>query len=227
MRIIRSLELLFAATNKGVVVSSLIHQKLAIIASKVGAVAKHSENKDDKYKFRSIYDIYNQLQPIFKAEGVFIVPRILESAESIVATNKGRAFRVKVKVEWMFSCTDGTFISAVGQGEGIDSSDKATNKAMTASLKYLLIYMFLIPTIPYDTDADFTSPTIEPFEPRAEPPKTLLAMAEHKGLTRADLLVIGGKIGIASDKELDAESRKKLFEFISGKTNEELKLFLT
>lgn len=52
---------------------SLIHQKLAAIASKIGAVPKHSENKDDKWKFRSIYDIYNQLQPLFKAEGVFLV----------------------------------------------------------------------------------------------------------------------------------------------------------
>lgn len=190
---------------------ALIHLKLAKISSKIAAVAKGSTNKDEGYKFRSVYDIYNSLQPLFKAEGVFIVPNVLESAESIVNTSKGRAFRVKLKVEWTISCEDGSTLKSVMLGEGIDASDKSSNKAMTASLKYLLIYMFLIPTVVYDTDADFNTVSISPFE---EEPKTLLAMLESKGKTRNDLLEIGKSLNINTEKELSAEEKKILFEYV-------------
>lgn len=198
---------------------SLIHQKIANISSQINAVPKNSVNKDDGYKFRSIYDIYNQLQPIFKKEGVFLLPKVLDSSESIVNTNKGRAFRVKIKVEWTLACNDGSSVSSVMFGEGIDSSDKASNKALTASLKYLLIYMFLIPTIPYDTDADFTSPIVTPFE---EKPKTLLSLAESKGLSHDDLRAIGLKIGLIDGGELNSDDRKKLYEHIANKTKDQL-----
>ena len=203
---------------------------MATITSQIQAVAKHSTNKDDGYKFRSIYDIYNRLQPLFKKEGVFLTPTILDSAETVVNTSKGRAFRVKVKVEWKFLAEDGSSVSTITLGEGIDSSDKASNKAMTASLKYLLIYAFLIPTVPYDTDADFNSPTIEPFEePKPRPkteataaPKTLLALIESKGLSKEDLKAIGVSLGFDPEVELSVDERKKLYEFILPKTKDEL-----
>ncbi len=202
----------------------LIHKKLSSISQGIQAVPKHSTNKEDNYKFRSIYDIYNHLQPLFKKEGVFLTPSILDSAETVVNTNKGRAFRVKLKVEWTFHCEDGSSVTSVMMGEGIDSSDKASNKAMTASLKYLLIYMFLIPTVPYDVDADFNSPTITPFEEPVKPqtPKTLLALIESKGLTREDLKSIGVGLGMDPDTELSPENRKKLYDFILSKSKEDL-----
>lgn len=177
---------------------SLIHQKLAAISSKIPAVPKNSLNKTDNYKFRSIYDIYNHLQPLFKAEGVYLLPKILESAETIINTTKGRAFRVKIKVEWTFSCSDGSTQTAIMLGEGIDSSDKASNKALTASLKYLLIYMNLIPTVPYDVDADFSSPTIKPFDETA---KTLIERIESKGLSSDELKGLGVTLGLAKDPD--------------------------
>jgi hypothetical protein len=179
---------------------ALIHSKLSWIATKIGAVGKNQVNKDDNYKFRSIYDIYNQLNPLFKKQGVFLTPKILESSESIVNTNKGRAFRVKMKVEWTFYCEDGSTVNAVMMGEGIDSSDKASNKAMTASLKYLLIYMHLIPTVIYDVDADFHSPTITPIEPEsANLVKPLNDLAEAKGLKKDDLKEIGKSLGFSDE----------------------------
>jgi len=193
---------------------SLIHQKLARVSSKINPVQKNGQNKDDSYKFRSIYDIYNHLQPLCKAEGIFFVPAILESSESIINTNKGRSFRIKIKVEWTISCEDGSSIKSVMLGEGLDPSDKGSNKAVTASLKYLLIYMFLIPT-QYDIDADSTSYKILPFEePTNEKPKTLLAFAESKGLSRNDLLKVGESLGINVDSELSPEDRKKIYAAI-------------
>lgn len=207
----------------------LIYKKLANIAAQIQPVPKNSKNKDDNYSFRSIYDIYNRLQPIFKSEGVFLVPNIIESAETVVNTNKGRAFRVKVKVEWTLYAEDGSKISSITQGEGIDASDKASNKALTASLKYLLIYMFLIPTVGYEVDADFNSPTIDPFEksPQVEQPKSLLALVESKGLTREHLKMIGKKLEIKSQSDLTIEERKELFDLISSKSRDELLKFIS
>lgn len=202
---------------------NLIHAKLATISSQIQSIPKNSTNKDEQWKFRSIYDIYNHLQPIFRREGVFLLPKILDSSESIVNTQKGRAFRVKIKVEWIFSCSDGSSISSVMLGEGIDSSDKASNKALTASLKYLLIYMNLIPTVPFEIDSDFSSPTIAPFEDKNEPRhKTLLGLAESKGLTQDDLKVIGIKLGFLDGEELKYEDKKKMFDHILNKTKDEL-----
>lgn len=203
----------------------LIYKKLSLIASKIHAVGKNSTNKDDNYKFRSIYDIYNGLHPIFKQEGVFLTPVILESSETFVNTNKGRAFRVKVKVEWSFYAEDGSKLSSVTIGEGIDSADKASNKAITASLKYLLIYMFLIPTASYEVDADFNSPTIDPFE--LSKPKSLLALVEYKGLTREHLKLIGIKFNINPEIDLTSEDRKRLFDFIDSKTKDELLKYIS
>ena len=193
----------------------LIHKKISSIASQINAVPKQSTNKDDQYKFRSVYDIYNQLQPIFKKEGVFILPTVLESSETIVSTNKGRSFRVKLKVQWTFSCEDDSTLTAIMLGEGLDTSDKASNKALTASLKYLLIYMFLIPTTSFDVDADFNTLSIQPFDETTKP-KGLLSLAESKSLTRNDLLEIGKKLNINTEKGLSSEDRKRLFEYINN-----------
>lgn len=200
---------------------SLIHIKLSKIAAQIPPIPKNGLNKDDNYKFRNMYDIYNSLNPLFKSEGVYFTPKVLDSSETIINTNKGRAFRVKLKVEWTISCEDGSSVVAVVNGEGIDPSDKASNKAMTASLKYLLIYKFLIPTLG-DVDADSTSYKIPPFEepPQSEPkPKSLLAFAESKGLTRADLLKIGEKLGLNPEADLSPEDRKKIYKEIEKVKN--------
>ncbi len=197
-----------------------IIKKLSKIASNIKAISKNDTNKDDKYSYRNIYDIYNSLNPLFKSEGVFVIPNVLESSETVVNTNKGRAFRIKVKVEWSFYASDGSNIKAISFGEGIDASDKATNKALTASFKYLLIYMFLIPTKAM-IDGDSETITVDPFE-KSSVPNSLLALVESKGMTRQDLKNIGLKLNMNPDQDLTAEQRKKLYDYILPKSKEEL-----
>lgn len=199
---------------------SLIHQKLSVITSQINPVPKNGLNKEDGYKFKNNEDIYKELHPLLKREGVFITPEVLESSETIVNTTKGRVFRIKVKVKWTFSAQDGSSWSGIMLGEALDPSDKASNKAMTASLKYLLIYMFLIPA-QYMPDADSTSIKIIPFddlytENNVGSAKSLLAFAESKGVSRVELAKIGQELGINTDAELSAQDRKKLFQKLSG-----------
>jgi hypothetical protein len=58
-------------------------------------------------------------------------------------------------MKYTFYAKDGSSISAVVIGEGMDSGDKASNKAMAVALKYALLQVFCIPTEDTkDPDAD-------------------------------------------------------------------------
>ena len=49
-------------------------------------------------------------------------------------------------MKYMFYATDGTYITATVIGEGMDSGDKASNKAMSIAYKYACFQTFCIPT---------------------------------------------------------------------------------
>lgn len=126
----------------------------------VGAVGKGGYNAFDKYKFRSIDDIYNALQPALASNGVFIVPRILSSTETIIQSQAGKdQVRIKLKVEYRICAPDGSSVEAIFEGEGIDRSDKATNKAAQASFKYMVSQLFCLAFEGME-DADKESPEV-------------------------------------------------------------------
>ena len=47
---------------------------------------------------------------------------------------------------YRFVATDGSQVSCVVEGEGMDSGDKASNKAMAVAHKYALLQVLMIPT---------------------------------------------------------------------------------
>ncbi len=55
-----------------------------------------------------------------------------------------------------YAAVDGSSVTATLRGEGIDYSDKATNKAMSQAFKYALTQVLTLPTD--EPDADATSP---------------------------------------------------------------------
>ena len=50
------------------------------------------------------------------------------------------------KIKYTFYAEDGSFVEAITIGEGMDTGDKATNKAMAIAFKYALFQVFCIPT---------------------------------------------------------------------------------
>jgi hypothetical protein len=71
-------------------------------------------------------------------------------------------FVAVVHAEFDFvSTVDGSKHTAATFGEAMDSSDKATNKAMSAAFKYAAFMTFCIPT-EGDNDADATSHEVAP-----------------------------------------------------------------
>lgn len=137
-----------------------IYQLIPKIMGEIGAIGKNGQNTFDNYKFRSIDDVYNKVQPVLAKNGVFFKPSVLESHESQQTSKNGTPqIRVKQKIEYTFFAADGSNFSTIVEGEAIDRSDKATNKAMTAALKYMLIQVFCI-AIEGQEDADKDTPDL-------------------------------------------------------------------
>ena len=138
----------------------------AKIAAVQGALARHGIGKDRtnstpgaNYRFRGIDDVYNALSPLLAEHGLCILPRIIgHELRERGKTSKGNPiFAAIVDAEFDFvSSDDGSKHTIRTFGEAMDSSDKATNKAMSAAYKYAAFMAFAIPT-EGDNDADGTT----------------------------------------------------------------------
>lgn len=118
-------------------------------------ISKGRTNADQKYKFRGIDDVYNALATLLSENKLCILPRVLKREIVERKTAKGNPiFSVTLKVEFDFvSAEDGSKHVVTTYGEAMDTSDKATNKAMSAAYKYACLQAFCIPT-EGDNDAD-------------------------------------------------------------------------
>lgn len=124
-----------------------IYKLIPKIMADIEPVAKSQTNTFQKYKFRGIDDFLNAANPVMSKHGVFCISSVLTETHSEHKTNDGKnSFRVLLKVSHKFYAHDGSFVECVNVGEGVDTSDKATNKAMTAALKYALLQTFCVPT---------------------------------------------------------------------------------
>lgn len=125
---------------------ALIFRQLARINADIVAVAKSGQNNQQGYAFRKIDDIYDHLHGLFAKHGVYILQNVRNREERIYETQKGgKQFKVTLELDYVFTAEDGSSTQSRVIGEGVDSSDKATNKAQQAALKYCLIQLFTIP----------------------------------------------------------------------------------
>lgn len=117
------------------------------VMRKVGAIGKAKRNQQQGFAYRGVDDVMNALAPILQEEGIFIVPRVLSHKREERQTRNGGALLYSIcECEFTFYATDGSCVKAVTIGEGMDSSDKATNKAMSIAFKYACFQVFCIPT---------------------------------------------------------------------------------
>lgn len=126
---------------------SEIFSKINAIMREIPAIGKDKQNKQQGFAYRGIDDVMNALFPLLAKHGVFVVPEVLSTNRTERQTKNGgnMAFTVST-VKYTFYATDGSCISAVTTGEGMDSADKSTNKAMAAAMKYAFFQTFCIPT---------------------------------------------------------------------------------
>lgn len=155
--------LITGGTESMVVNSSLIYRKMSDVMREIGAVTKDQKNQAQGFKFRGIDQFVNALYPALVRNGVFMAPRALKHEQEIkdVVRSNGKTGvdkHVSIMMEYTFYAEDGSSVT-VGPipAEGLDSGDKATNKALSAALKYALIQTFSIPTEDM-AEADLESP---------------------------------------------------------------------
>lgn len=123
-----------------------IYAAINAVMQEVGAVGKNKQNKEQKYEYRGIDDVMSALAPAMQKNGVFVTPRIIDSHRGEKDGRYSKLLYAVLTVEYTFHALDGSSVTAVVMGEGMDSGDKATNKAMSAAFKYALLQTFCIPT---------------------------------------------------------------------------------
>ena len=107
------------------------------IMEEIGAIGKTSKNQQQGFMYRGIDAVMNALQPALVKHKVFVVPKILEQKREERVTGKGGNLIYSVlKIKYTFYAEDGSSVSATVIGEGMDSGDKASNKAMSVAFKY-------------------------------------------------------------------------------------------
>lgn len=137
-----------------------IYEAIAGVIADVGTVSKDKVNKQQGFKYRSIDDVYDALHPALAKNKVFIVPEILDQQRETVGTTKNGARMTQVicRIKFTFYAEDGSHVEAVLIGEGMDTGDKATNKAIAIAYKYACFQVFCIPTEELQTDPDAECP---------------------------------------------------------------------
>lgn len=149
-----------------------IYQGIADIMKEGYAITKDKKNPQQGFMYRGIDDVMNTFQPLMAARGIFVVPEVLDSTREERQTKNGTNLLYSVlRVKYTFYAADGSSVSAVVIGEGMDSGDKASNKAMAVAMKYAMFQVFCIPTEEmHDPDGE-TPPESKPKkqEPKPEP----------------------------------------------------------
>lgn len=145
-----------------------IYQAITDIMSEGYAITKDKRNAQQGFRYRGIDDVLNTFQPLLAKHHVFVVPEVLDQQRQERTTGKGGSLLYSLlRMRYTFYAEDGSSVSAVVIGEGMDSGDKASNKAMSVAMKYAMFQVFCIPTEEMqDPDAE----TPEPSKPKAEQP---------------------------------------------------------
>ncbi|MFE9461615.1 ERF family protein [Streptomyces californicus] len=118
-----------------------IYELMALVMRDVRDVGKNGENKHQGYKFRGVDDFIGALAQPLRDHGVFMMTEILDFQTSV----RGKMNAVHMRVAFHFHGPAGDKVTTSTLGEASDTADKASNKAMSAALKYALMQTFMIP----------------------------------------------------------------------------------
>lgn len=164
-------------------------------------IAKDSRNTEQQFNFRGIDAVMDSLAPLYAKHHLVVVPSYANRNEikrerTNAAGKTTTMFATTVEGSYtMFSTVDGSkIVAGPFFGEGADTGDKGTNKAMSQAFKYFALQTFCVPVVGTD-DADAESGGADPVESTAAP--DFIAKwteALQKAATKADLLQIGGII---------------------------------
>lgn len=132
-----------------------IYQKMSAITQEISTVAKNLQVGEGKNQYKAVgeADVLAAVKPVEAKHGVYSYPysrEIVESGEMIATTKYGerKSLYLRLKTIYRFVNMEkpDEYIDITTYGDGVDSQDKATGKAMTYSDKYALLKAYKIQT---------------------------------------------------------------------------------
>jgi hypothetical protein len=124
-----------------------IYNAICAAMKDIGPIAKNRKNTQHGFQYRGVDDVMTELSPILVKHGIFIVPEVLEHRREERQTKSGSCLNYSIqKAAFHFTADDGSSVTATVIGEGMDSGDKASNKALSIAFKYACLQIFCIPT---------------------------------------------------------------------------------
>ena len=194
-----------------------IYQAMAAMMADVDAIGKKQRNAQQGFNFRGIDDVYNAVHPLLAKNGIFCTPEVLTERTEDRTTAKGSHLIYRVlTIRYTFWAADGSSVSATVIGEGMDSGDKAANKAMAVAHKYALLQTLCIPT------EDMVDPDSE-----VHPPSTPAKAAEPAKPAGNRRELVSQIVEVYKSAAFTDEQRKGLKATLSElKTDSQLEKFL-
>lgn len=124
-----------------------IYAAMSAIMDEVGAVAKDKRNQQQGFNYRGVDDFYNALNSVMAKHKVFTTSEIMEKSREERPSKQGGVLAFTcLKIRYTFWAEDGSSVWSEVEGEGMDSGDKSSNKAMSVAHKYALLQAFCVPT---------------------------------------------------------------------------------
>lgn len=162
---------------------SMIFGLMGQAMREIGAIGKNTKNQQQGFMYRGIDAVYNALNPVMSKLGLFLCPEVLEQTREERVNKNGTTLLYSIlKIKYTMYAPDGSNVSCVVIGEGMDSGDKASNKAMSVAMKYAAFQLFMIPTeelVDPDEEVHDVEPKakvdVAPQVPKAEPVPPVLA----------------------------------------------------
>jgi hypothetical protein len=142
------------------------------VMNAIGAIGKDKRSDHGNFKFRGIDDVMNVVGPVMRAHCMFVSPRLVSiERHRYESKGGGSLMNTIVQVEFVFTSGADGSEHVVGPipGEGMDTGDKSTAKAMSVALRTALLEVFMIPTEDRDPDHDvYEVATPAPSAPTAQ-----------------------------------------------------------
>lgn len=189
-----------------------IFETINAVMEEIGAIGKNSRNGQQNFMYRGIDDVMNALNPAFINHKLFMVPEVVSQTREERQTANGKNLIYSVlSVKYTFYAEDGSSIYTIVPGEGMDSGDKASNKAMSVAFKYACFQTFCIPTEEMkDPDAE-TPPPSTPVYATDQMRDTFLAECKRIGKPAKAILKIIGAPSLAELTVKQFEAAMKSF----------------
>lgn len=183
-------------------------KKLAEVMAIIKYIQKTGHNKFHNYRYVTEADVAERVREELSSRHIMLIPNVVDHQWREHTTAKGsREYITTLKMEFTFHDGEtGETITFNMVGEGQDSGDKGSYKAMTGAEKYALMKAFLIPTgddpeADEGTDAKNSSKPPAPIDAKTVAKVRVLVEGTIKmGVAREDIIAaLQSKVGQFSD----------------------------